>query len=165
MEKIGKAVSLLILPLIGEMIYCSLKSFFLREAPIWNFEITLFLYGCFFMLGAAYCHREKRHVAVEVLGNYVSQGLRRVLRITSEIVVLFVALSILYVSVPAAYRSFLIKERSTHQTPFNPQVWWFKCVIPITCAMISWQSIRDLYGLIVGKGTDKDQREATQNDR
>ena len=160
MEKMGKCVSLLILPLIAEIVYSSLKSYLFNDTPIWNFEVTLFLYGAFFMLGAAYCHREKKHVAVEVLANYVSPGKRKALRIVSELVVLFVALAILYAAVPAAYKSILIRERSMHQTPFNPQVWWFKCIIPITCAMISWQSLRDLYGIVTGRGTDKERGEA-----
>ena len=163
MEKIGKCVSLLLLPLIAEIVYSSLKSFLLNDIPEWNFEITLFLYGTFFMLGSAYCHMEKKHVAVDVLANYVSPGKRKALRILSELVVLFVALCILYVAIPASYRSILIKERSTHQTPFNPQVWWFRCIIPITCAMISVQCLRDLYGLVTGKGTDKDRKEATEH--
>lgn len=162
MEKIGKGVSLLILPLIAEIIYSSLKSFLLNDTPIWNFEVTLFLYGAFFMLGAAYCHKEKKHVAVDVLLKYVSPGKRKALLITSELVVLLVVLAILYAAVPAAYKSIMIKERSMHQTPFNPQVWWFKCIIPITCAMISWQSIRDLFDIVAGKGAYKD-REAAQN--
>ncbi len=165
MEKIGKCVSLLILPLIAEIVYSSLKAFFLNDTPEWNFEVTLFLYGSFFMLGSAYCHMEKKHVAVEVLANYVSPGKRRALQIVSELVVLFVTLAILYAAVPAAYRSILIKERSTHQTPFNPQVWWFRCIIPIACAMISCQSARDLYGLFTGKGTDKERREAAADVR
>ena len=163
MEKIGKCVSLLILPLIAEIIYSSLKSFLFNDTPIWNFEVTLFLYGAFFMLGAAYCHREKKHVAVDVLVNYVSPGKRKVLRIVAELIVLFVVLSILYVAVPASYKSILIRERSMHQTPFNPQVWWFKCIIPVTCAMIAWQSLRDLYGIATGRGTDKERTEALAN--
>ena len=152
MEKFGKLVSRLLLPVIAEIIYSSLKSFFLNDIPVWNFEVTLFLYGTFFMLGSAYCHLEKKHVAVEVLCNYVSPGKQRALRILEEVFVLFVALAILYVSVPAAYKSFLIRERSTHQTPFNPQVWWFRCIIPISCALISWQAARDMYRLIRNKG-------------
>lgn len=159
MEKFGKYISLLLLPLIAEIVYSSLKSFFFNTTPDWSFEVTLFLYGSFFMLGSAYCHLEKKHVAVEVLQNYVSPGKQKVLRVMAEVVVLFVALAILYVSIPSTYRSIMIQERSTHQTPFNPQVWWFRCIIPISCAMISWQAGRDMLGLITNKGTAKERRE------
>lgn len=160
MKKFGRLVSLLILPLIAEILYSSIKAFILNDTPIWNFEITLFLYGTFFMLGAAYCHMEKKHVAVEVLSAYVSPKWQRRLAIFSEIVVISVVLTILYVSVPVAWRSTLMKERSTHQTPFDPQVWWYRWIIPISCALISWQAAKDMIGLITGRGTDKQREEA-----
>jgi len=145
MKKFGRAVSLLILPLIVEIIYSTSMSFFFKRAPIWSFEVTLFLYGTFFMLGGAYCHLEKKHVAVDVLANYVSPRKQRILRVLSEAAVLFVALVMLWVSVPTAYRSTMMLERSTHQTPFNPQIWWYRWIIPISCALLAWQAVRDLF--------------------
>lgn len=156
-KKFGRLVSLLILPLIAEILYSSTKAFILNDTPIWSFEVTLFLYGTFFMLGAAYCHMEKKHVAVEVLAPYLSPKWKRRLAIFSELVVLFVVLVIIWVSVPAAWRSMLMKERSTHQTPFDPQVWWYRWIIPISCALIAWQAAKDAFGLFTGKGTDKDR--------
>lgn len=153
-KKFGRIVSLLILPLIAEILYSTLKAFFLNKTPEWSFEVTIFLYGVFFMLGAAYCHREKKHVAVEVLIYHISPKHQRILKIISECVVLFVALVIFWISVPVAYRSMVMGERSTHQTPFDPYVWWYRWIIPISCALLSWQSLRDLYGLISGRGTD-----------
>jgi TRAP-type C4-dicarboxylate transport system, small permease component len=162
-KKFGRCVSLLILPLIAEILYSSIKAFILNDTPIWSFEITLFLYGTFFMLGAAYCHMEKKHVAVEVLAPYLSEKWQRRLAIFSEVVVIFVVLTIIWVSVPAAYRSTLMKERSTHQTPFDPQIWWYRWIIPVSCALICWQSLRDIVGLVTGKGTDKQREEAAEH--
>lgn len=163
MKKFGRLVSLLILPLIAEVVYSSTMAFVFDAPPIWSFEITIFLYGAFFMLGAAYCHMEKKHVAVEVLSAYVSPTWQRILAIFSEVVVLIVMLVMIKISVPAAQRSFAILERSTHQTPFNPQIWWYKWIIPISCMLMACQSLRDICGLLCGKGTDKQQEEARQN--
>jgi TRAP-type mannitol/chloroaromatic compound transport system permease small subunit len=162
MKKIGKVVSLLMLPLIAEVVYSALKTYFLKDAPVWNFEITLFLYGTFFMLGGAYCHREKKHVSVEVVPQRAGPRTRRWLGIFSEAVVFCVMLVMIYVSAPLAWRSTLIGERSTHQTPFNPQVWWYRWVIPVSCAFMLWQSARDGFGLLMNKGTDL-QREEKNN--
>ncbi|MBL3591983.1 MAG: TRAP transporter small permease [Synergistaceae bacterium] len=151
MERFGKMISLLLLPLVVIIVYSALKAYLLNDTPIWTFEISLFLYGLFFMLGAAYTHKEKKHVAVDVLTHYVSPRTGRILAIIAELVVFLVALAILWVSVPGAWRSFLMKERSTHQTPFNPQVWWFRWVIPISCALISWQAFRDMIALILSR--------------
>ncbi len=74
MQRFGKLVSLLILPLIVGIVYSSLKSYIFNETPIWTFEVSLFLYGSFFMLGSAYCHFEKKHVAVDVLSHYLPRS-------------------------------------------------------------------------------------------
>lgn len=151
MQRIGKLVSLLILPLIVGIVYSSLKSFIFNDPPIWTFEMSLFLYGSFVMLGAGFCHLEKKHVAVDVLRSYLSPKWNRILGIFSEGIVLFVALVIIWVSVPGAWRSTLMRERSTHQTPFNPEIWWYRWIIPISCALLSWQAFKDMLALISGR--------------
>ena len=158
-------ISLLILPLIVEIVYSTLKSFLLNDTPIWSFEVTIFLYGTFFMLGAAYCHMKKAHVAVEALAPYLSVKWRRRFAVFSEAVVLFVVLTLLVVSIPTAWRSTMMLERSTHQTPFNPQVWWYRWIIPISCLLLSYQSIRDMVGIITGRGTDKEREDALEEER
>lgn len=163
MKKTGRLISLLLLPLIAEIIYGSLMSYIYKAPPIWSFEVTLFLYGSFFMLGSAYCHLEKKHVAVDVLTQHVGPKTRKVLTVFAELVVLFVVVVMFYMSVQSAYKSTLMGERSTHQTPFNPQIWWYRWIIPISCAMISWQAFKDMVGLITGKGTDKDKEEKELN--
>ncbi|HOO88277.1 MAG TPA: TRAP transporter small permease subunit, partial [Synergistales bacterium] len=77
MKKFGRLISLLLLLLIAEILYSSLKSYFFKSPPIWSFEVSLFLYGSFFMLGAAYCHMEKKHVSVDVLNHYLSPKWKR----------------------------------------------------------------------------------------
>lgn len=151
MKRLGKLISLLILPLIGIIVYSSLRSYFFRDPPIWTFEMSLFLFGSFFMLGSAYCHLEKKHVAVDVINHYLPPKWCRIFGVFSEGVVLFVALVIIYVSVPNAWQATLIQERSTLQTPFNPHVWWFRWVIPIACALISWQALKDMLAHILNQ--------------
>ncbi len=151
MQRFGRLVSLLILILIASILYSTLKGFFFRSTPIWNFEVSLFLFGSFFMLGAAYCHMEKKHVAVDVLTHYLPPKWQRYQAIVCELVVIAVVLTILWASVPPAWRSTLMRERSTHQTPFNPQIWWFRWIIPISCGLISWQAFRHLISLIFSR--------------
>lgn len=151
MRRMGQLLSLLLLPLVGIIVYSALRSYLLKDPPIWTFEMSLFLFGSFFMLGAAYCHAEKRHVSVDVLSHYLPRKWLRIQMIFSEGVVLFVALVLLYISIPNAWRSTMMLERSTHQTPFNPQIWWFRWVIPISCALISWQALRDMIALILNR--------------
>jgi TRAP-type C4-dicarboxylate transport system permease small subunit len=151
MNKFGKLVSLLILPLIAIVVYSALKSYLFKAPPSWTFEISIFLFGSFFMLGAAYCHKMKGHVAVDIINNYLPEKWRRVQGIFSESVILFVAFVVIYVSIPTAWRSTLIGERSILQTPFNPYVWWFRWIIPISSVLIAYQSLKNILSLLLNK--------------
>lgn len=151
MERLGRLVSLLILPLIAIIVYSALKSYFFKEPPIWTFEMSIFIFGSFFMLGAAYCHMLKGHVAVDIINHYLPPKWCRIQGIFSESVILFVAFVLIYVSVPNAYRATLMGERSILQTPFNPYVWWFRWIIPISGVLIAWQAIVNIIAHIRNK--------------
>ncbi len=154
MNRLGRLVSLLILPLITIIVYSALKSYLLKSPPIWTFEMSIFIFGCFFMLGTAYCHQNKGHVAVDVINHYLPPKWRKVQGIFSESVILFVALTLVYISVPNAYRSTLMGERSILQTPFNPYVWWFRWIIPISGILLACQNIANIIRHI--KSTSQD---------
>ncbi|MBR9980156.1 MAG: TRAP transporter small permease [Desulfatitalea sp.] len=150
MGRLGRLIALLILPLIAIIVYSALKSYFFRSPPIWTFEMSLFLFGGFFMLGSAYCHMQKKHVAVDIINHYLPARWRRVQGVFSETVVLFVAVVLICVSVPSAWHSTLIGERSILQTPFNPYIWWFRWIIPISCFLIAVQACIDIFAHIRG---------------
>jgi TRAP-type C4-dicarboxylate transport system permease small subunit len=158
MERFGKFISLLILPLIAIIVYSALRSYFFKSPPIWTFEMSMFLFGSFFMLGAAYCHQQKKHVAVDVLSHYLPPNWQKALGIFTELVVLFVAVVLIYVSVPSAWHATMIGERSVHQTPFNPAVWWFRWIIPISCALIALQAFLDILALSFNKPEESRSR-------
>ncbi len=151
MNRLGKLVSLLILPLIAIIIYSALKSYLFKAPPSWTFEMSIFMFGSFFMLGAAYCHQNKGHVAVDIINHYLPAKWRRIQGIFSESVILFVAFVLVYISVPNAWRSTMMGERSILQTSFNPYVWWFRWIIPISGALIVWQNIANIIKLLKDK--------------
>jgi len=144
----GKAVSLLLLPLIFQVVYSSLSSFFFRVVPIWSFEVTIFMYGLICMLGAGYCHINNKHVAVDAIYIYLPEKWGKFFKLFAELVVLFAAGLLLYMSIPAAMRSFRIGERSIHQTPFNPPIWWYRWIIPISCSLIIMASLKKTAALL-----------------
>lgn len=150
MKRFGRLISLLILPLITIIVYSALKSFFFKSPPIWTFEMSLFLFGCFFMLGSAYCHMQKKHVAVDIINHYLPPKWQRLQGVFSELIVLFVAVVLIVISVPSAWNATLILERSILQTPFNPYVWWFRWIIPLSALLIAVQACVDMIAHIRG---------------
>ena len=105
------------------------------------------------MLGAAYCHQQKKHVSVDILIHYLSPKWQKVISVFAELVVLFVTVTLLYISIPNAWHATMIGERSVHQTPFNPPVWWFRWIIPLSSALISVQALLNMIA-VIRKKTD-----------
>jgi hypothetical protein len=37
------------------------------------------------------------------------------------------------------------------QTPFNPYVWWFRWIIPISAALLAWQAVKNMLSHLFNK--------------
>jgi TRAP-type mannitol/chloroaromatic compound transport system permease small subunit len=107
------------------------------------------------MLSGAYCLKLKAHVNVDILPQYLPVFGQRILELLSSIVIIIVCLTLVFHGYKMAWQSTLILERSIHQSAFNPQIWWFKWVIPISAALVLLQSFGELIAAIQklrGKG-------------
>jgi TRAP-type C4-dicarboxylate transport system permease small subunit len=54
-------------------------------------------------------------------------------------------------------------ERSIHQTAFNPPIWWFKWVVPISAGMIAIQAMTNLVDAVrhlLGAGGKSEPQES-----
>lgn len=140
----GKATSLLILPTIIIIVYTVVMRYVLHQAPDWGFEVSLFLYGSHIMLGGAYTLKEKSHVTVDIFSKFLSERGKSVLDVISSIAILTVCMIIVIQGSHAAWESTKILERSIHQSSFNPQIWWFRWVIPISAGLIVLQALKDM---------------------
>ncbi|MDD4586077.1 MULTISPECIES: TRAP transporter small permease [Aminobacterium] len=144
MEKINKLLAYLTLPLAVVIVYSAFMRYVFHNMPDWSFEISLFMFGIQAIMGGAYCHARKKHVSVDILEKYLSPKGKIRLEIVSECVILFVCIILIYISVPWAWQSFMIGEKSMHQTAFNPSIWWFKTVVPVGTLLLMVQSFRNL---------------------
>lgn len=63
----GKFISILIFPLIIVVVYTVIMRYVFHMPPNWGFEVSLFLYGIFIMMGDSYCLKLKAHVTVDVV--------------------------------------------------------------------------------------------------
>ncbi|MEG1544182.1 MAG: TRAP transporter small permease [Tannerellaceae bacterium] len=143
-EKIGNISSLLILPMIILIIYSTIKRYFFKDMPSWGYEIPIFIYGIHFLLGGIVCQAKNKHVNVDILPKYISKKAQRRLVAFANFLIASICIILAYYSVFWAYDSFLINEKSVHQTNFNPSVWWFKCFVPFSFFAIAIQSIANI---------------------
>jgi len=151
---INKITAYLTIPLVVIVVYCALMRYIFHAMPDWGFEMSIFIFGIQAILGGVYCHASNGHVSVDIFSKYLSDRMNLRLKMMHEIAIIFVCLIILFVSYEWAWNSFQISERSIQQTTFNPPIWWFKAIVPISAFLMSIQSllnfkaiIRDLKGL------------------
>ena len=145
----GKVSAWMIIPMILVIVYTVVMRYFFSRYPSWGFEIALFVYGIHFILGGAYTLKEKAHVNVDILLPLLPKGMKKILEIAGMIVILFVCVIIVWLGTKYSWQSTRILERSIHQTPFNPQIWWFKWFIPISAALVALQTIADILKQII----------------
>jgi TRAP-type C4-dicarboxylate transport system permease small subunit len=97
----------------------------------------------------------KGHIAVDTLPRRLPVRAQKYIQIFSFIIVIIVCLVAVWMGSIWAWKSTMIWERSIHQTVFNPPVWWFKWVIPISAALIVIQALADMFKIIQSLSTVK----------
>ena len=147
-EHVGKVAAWLILPLIATIVYSVLVRYALNQIVPWAFEISIFLYGIMVTIGGAYTLKHKAHVRVDVLADHLGPRGRCILDIASFLMIIAVCLLIAWIGTRAAWMSTLRLERSSLQTPFDPQIWWFRWVIPVSATLIALQAVAEIVGAL-----------------
>ncbi len=143
-RRIGTIAALLILPLIILIVYATCKRYFLDSMPSWGYEVPIFIYGIFFLIGGVLCQVGGKHVNVDILPKYVPKRWQRRLNTLSNIMIAAACFVVAYYASEWAYEATLINERSVHQTDFNPTVWWFKWFVPVSFLLVALQSIANI---------------------
>lgn len=148
LRHLGHFSALLILPLVLLIIYATCKRYFLGNMPSWGYEIPIFLYGIFFLIGGILCQINDKHVNVDILPKYVSVKAHNRLILFSNLVIIAACLMVAYHATSWAYESTLINERSVHQTDFNPSIWWFKWFVPLSFFLVAVQAAVNTLSLL-----------------
>ena len=140
----GKIVAWLIIPMVASLVY-EVAARYLFNAPTeWAYDMTFMLYGSFFMLGAAYTLQQKGHIRTDFY--YGRWSVKRQGWTDTACYVLFffpAMLMIFLSSVDEAWHAFRIWERS-EQTAWQPILWPFKAVVPVTAVLLMVQGVSEL---------------------
>lgn len=140
----GKIVGYLIIPLTLIMVYTITMRKVFSDAPDWGFEVPIFIYGIFIMIAGAEVLRVKEHISVDVIPRLLPPRMQIFLKIFATLIILIVCGFIVFQGYNLALSSTLINEHSSHQSSFNPPIWWFKWFIPLSGALVFLQAIRQL---------------------
>ncbi len=147
-EYFGRAVALLMLPLVFVVVYEVIARKVFRAPTIWAFEMTVYLYGAHFMLGAAYTYLHNRHVKIDILSSKLPDKVQTVLSILTFLFIFvpFVG-ALTYASIKYAAHSWSVWEHSW--SAWKPPLFLYKSVMPVALILLFIQGlskfIRDIY--------------------
>lgn len=149
-EFLGRWIALLILPLIFVVVYEVVMRRGFASPTTWAFEMTVYLYGAHFMLGAAYTHLHDRHVRIDIIVQQFPEKIRLWLNIITFWIIFLPFVGCLsYAAVKYAAHSWIVLEHSW--SAWKPPLYPYKTIMPVALIMLLIQGIanfiRDVYRL------------------
>lgn len=138
-------IGAILMPVLAIVVlYNVLARAWLSSAPSWPFEVSIFIFGILALLAGGQVLRDQGHVAVDILPRRAGPKLRWALHIVSMLVISFVCVFVIIDGSIVALESTRVRERSIFQTTFNPEIWWFRWMIPIGAAIVLLEALRQL---------------------
>lgn len=143
-EYSGKAVALLIFPLVFGLTWEAISRYLLNSPTVWAFDLSYMLYASFFMLGAHWALLRGAHIRTDMLWEKFSDRTKGLIDASAYVLFVFPGMILLfYASADEAWASFMMWERS-EQTAWRPIIWPFKSVVPLTAVLILVQAVSEL---------------------
>lgn len=154
-ERTGKWIAWLILPNVFALVYEVVARYILRSPTIWSYEVTYFLYGSHFLIGAAYVLLIRGHIRIDVLYMHLSPRGRAMIDLLGYLILFFpVVLALIYAGAEFTIQSYQMGEKSG-ASPWRPHLFPFKAVLVVSFALLLLQGIseflRNLNILLKGK--------------
>ncbi len=151
----GRAVSVLILPMIAIVSWEVFARYVLSAPTLWAFDMTYMLYGAHFMLGTAYTMLHGGHIRTDMLWEKFSDRKKGIIDAIAYVAFFFPAMIFFFwASVDEAWHAWQIGEVS-EQTAWRVMLWPLKAVIPIAAVMMFVQGIsefvKSLYAARTGR--------------
>ena len=152
--KFAWIVAFLICPMLIIMIWEIMMRYFFNSPSHWAYEISLFVFGAYVVLGGAYTHLTDSHVNVDIFWGQLSLRGRAIADIiTSFFAFLFLGV-LFWVSLQMTIESWQIGE--TTMSHWQPIYYPLRTTLPVGCFLFLMQLlaklIRDI--AIVIKGED-----------
>ena len=152
-EWLGRGVSFLILLVIAIVVFEVVARYVFNRPTIWAHEMSLFLYGPYFMLAGGYVLLHKAHVNVDIIHLRLSLRARVITDLVTALLFFFYAGLLLWQGGQMAWESVVIRE--VNATFWAPITYPFKLLLPISAFLLLMQGlakfIRDFITAVSGK--------------
>lgn len=150
----GKAVSFLLLALIGVICYEVVARYAFDAPTIWAYESMIYLAGIIYIIGGAYTLRCREHVIVDVLYDRFSPRGKAGLDVFICFLIFLMYVGIM-ISVGVYFTWGSMARGETSGTLWNPAIYPIKAMIPLGALLMLLQGLvkltRDIRILITGK--------------
>jgi len=152
-EKTGKAISYLILFLVGVVLYEIFVRYVLNSPTIWAHETSQMIYGAYVILLGGYVLQRGGHVNVDILYHRFQPRTRAVIDMLTWLLFFYFCGMLFLKGGEMAWDSLKVLE--TEPTAFAPPVYPIKMMIPLGALLILLQGvakfIRDFKLAVSGK--------------
>ena len=139
----GKRVAWIVIPNIFALLYEFIARYILGKPTIWSYEVTYFLYGSHFLLGAAYTLFLKSHIRIDIFYQHISPPRRAIIDTIGYLIFFFpVMMVLIYAGAEFTIQSFEMGEKSG-LSPWRPILYPYKAVILISIFLLFLQGIAE----------------------
>lgn len=147
---IGTGVAYLIGPIFLLMLAEVFLRYLMGSPAVWTNELSQLLFGAYAVLAGGYIAITSGHVSVDILHSKLPARRRALVdTLTSVLFFLFLG-ALLYFGASFALESMETWERS--QSAWNPPIWPFKLMIPVSALLLLLQGVvklmRDILALL-----------------
>lgn len=139
----GKGIAWIVIPNVLALVYEFVARYIFGKPTIWSYEVTYFLYGSHFLLGAAYTLQLKSHIRIDIFYQHVSSRGRAIVDAIGYLVFFFpVMLLLIYGGAQFTIQSFEMSEKSG-LSPWRPYLYPYKAVVVISIFLLFLQGIAE----------------------
>lgn len=151
--KFAWIVAFLMVPMLGIMIWEIMMRYLFNSPSHWAYEISLFVFGAFIVLGGAYTHLTGSHVNVDIFWGRLSPRGKAIMDvITSPFAFLFLGV-LFWTSLQITINSWEMGE--TTMSHWKPIYYPLRTTVPVGCFLLLMQVvaklIRDIAFAVKGK--------------
>ncbi len=137
----GKWIAWVIIPNVLALVYEVVARYFFNSPTIWSYEVTYFLYGSHFLLGAAYVLFVDAHIRIDILTSRLSPRTRAKIDVAGYLILFFpVVITLIYAGGEYVAQSYEMGEKSG-LSPWRPYLYPYKAIIMISFVLLFLQGI------------------------
>jgi len=139
----GKLVAWIVIPNVLALVYEVIARYILKAPTIWSYEVTYFLYGTHFLLGAAYTLSIKAHIRIDVLHMHLPPRGKAIADILGYLFLFFpVMLVLIYGGTEFTIQSWEMGEKSG-LSPWRPHLYPYKAVLVVSFFFLFLQGVAE----------------------